>query len=107
MTATGGGALTEGQVYTKQDQVETTAIIWSPCGTTGILNLNNRISLTSSNSTAYGELSNDDATVAFTHQVHVAWQPCKVGGGSGHAGGDDTIGIGPSKPVSNLEFGAN
>ncbi|KAJ4290241.1 hypothetical protein N0V90_010456 [Kalmusia sp. IMI 367209] len=76
MSATGGGALINGQVYTKQDQVETTAVVWSPCGTTGILNVNNRIQLTSSNSSAYGELSNDDATVAFTQQVHVAWQPC-------------------------------
>lgn len=79
MSQTGGGALVDGQVYTKQDKIETTAIIWSPCGTTGLLNINNRISLTSSNSTAYGELSNDDATVAFTHQVHVQWRACTPG----------------------------
>lgn len=76
MSAKGGGDLANGQVYTKQDNVETTAVVWSPCGTTGILNINNRISLRSTNSTAYGELSNDDATVAFTQQVHVSWQPC-------------------------------
>ena len=76
MTATGGGDLINGQVYTKQDSVETTAVVWSPCGTNGILNVNNRISLRSSNSSASGELSNDDATIAFTQQVHVSWQPC-------------------------------
>ncbi|RYP75929.1 hypothetical protein DL769_003732 [Monosporascus sp. CRB-8-3] len=73
----GGGAWALGQVYTKQDKVPTAAVIWSPCGATGILNVNNRIALTSRNSTAYGQISDDDATVAFTQQVHVDWQPCK------------------------------
>src|SRR5689334_5230655 len=93
MTAQGGGALAAGQVYTKQDSIETTATVWSPCGTTGILNINNRISLTSKNSTQAGELSNDDATVAFTQQLHVSWRKC-TGSGSGSSSGDDTIGIG-------------
>ncbi|KAF9736817.1 secreted protein [Paraphaeosphaeria minitans] len=93
MTATGGGALANGQVYTKQDNIETTAVVWSPCGTNGILNVNNRISLRSSNSSAYGELSNDDATIAFTQQVHVSWQPCTPKRRSVTSPGD-TIGIG-------------
>lgn len=79
MTAAGGGALQNGQVYTKQDKVETTATIWSPCGTTGILNINNRLSLTSTKTDAAGELSNDDATVAFTQQLHVSWRACTPG----------------------------
>ncbi|CAI6340904.1 unnamed protein product [Periconia digitata] len=86
MTAQGGGKLAEGEVYTKNDKVETTAVVWSPCGTNGLLNINNRISLTSSNTSAYGELSNDDATVAFTQQVHVAWQPCTPSSGNGNGG---------------------
>ncbi|OAL00997.1 hypothetical protein IQ06DRAFT_325707 [Phaeosphaeriaceae sp. SRC1lsM3a] len=96
---TGGGKLKDGQVYTKQDSVETTATIWSPCGSNGILNINNRISLTSKDAKASGELSNDDATVAFTQQLHVAWKKCTPGSGSG-SGGDNTIGIGqPSSDV--------
>ncbi|KAH7409923.1 hypothetical protein DE146DRAFT_628484 [Phaeosphaeria sp. MPI-PUGE-AT-0046c] len=95
----GGGALKDGQVYTKQDSVETTATIWSPCGSNGILNINNRISLTTKDEKASGELSNDDATVAFTQQLHVAWKKCTPGSGSG-SGSDDTIGIGmPSSDV--------
>ncbi|PVH99154.1 hypothetical protein DM02DRAFT_712129 [Periconia macrospinosa] len=97
MTVNGGGSLADGQVYTKNDKIETTAVVWSPCGTTGLLNINNRISLTSSNTSAYGELSNDDATVAFTQQVHVAWQACKPGSGSG--GG--SIEIGNPKTLSS------
>ncbi|OTA56777.1 hypothetical protein K449DRAFT_336107 [Hypoxylon sp. EC38] len=73
----GGGLWADGQVYTKQDQVPTASVIWSPCGATGILNVNNRIALTSSNSSASGQISDDDATVAFTQQVHVSWQACK------------------------------
>ncbi|KAI0436519.1 hypothetical protein F4803DRAFT_556937 [Xylaria telfairii] len=73
----GGGIWEFGDVYTKQDQVPTASVIWSPCGATGILNVNNRIALTSTNSTASGTISDDDATVALTQQIHVAWQPCK------------------------------
>jgi hypothetical protein len=81
-----------GDVYTKEDKIESTAVIWSPCGANGILNVNNRIALSSTNSTQSGELSNDDATVAFTHQVHVAWQACTKGKDS--AGGDWNVGAG-------------
>ena len=102
MTANGGGSLLNGQVYTKQDSIETTSTIWSPCGNNGILNINNRISLTSKNSSAAGELSNDDATVAFTQQLHVAWRKC-TGSSSGSTNGDDTIGIG--QPSSDITFG--
>ncbi|KAI3321560.1 hypothetical protein HD806DRAFT_524023 [Xylariaceae sp. AK1471] len=73
----GGGLWATGDVYTKQDLVPTAAVIWSPCGATGILNVNNRIALTSTNTTAFGSITDDDATVAFTQQVHVSWQPCK------------------------------
>jgi len=82
----------DGDVYTKEDQVETTATIWAPCGDTGLLNVNNRIALTATNSTLTGELSDDDATVAFTHQVHVSWRPCTPTSGSGSSG----FGVGPS-----------
>ncbi|KAI3330602.1 hypothetical protein F4824DRAFT_515467 [Ustulina deusta] len=72
----GGSPWDFGDVYTKQDLVPTAAIIWSPCGATGILNVNNRVALTTTNATAYGTISDDDATVALTQQVHVAWQAC-------------------------------
>ncbi|TPX17591.1 uncharacterized protein E0L32_012101 [Thyridium curvatum] len=74
---TGGGIWADGQVYTKNDQVPTASYIYSPCGANGILNVNNRISLTSSNSSAVGEITNDDATVAFTQQVHLSWSRCR------------------------------
>ncbi|EUC49626.1 hypothetical protein COCMIDRAFT_84044 [Bipolaris oryzae ATCC 44560] len=101
MSVSGGGAFANGLVYTKQDAVETTATIWSPCGANGILNVNNRIALTSKNADAAGEMSNDDATVAFTHQLHVAWRECKTTSG-GTATGGDSIGIG--SPNAEIDF---
>ncbi|KAJ9131622.1 hypothetical protein NKR23_g11653 [Pleurostoma richardsiae] len=73
----GGGIWADGQVYTKQDQVPTASVIWAPCGANGILNINNRIALTSTNSSASGQVTDDDATVAFTQQLHLSWRACK------------------------------
>jgi hypothetical protein len=50
----------------------------SACGANSILNINNRISLALEKGappTAAEELSDDDATVSFTQQVNLAWQP--------------------------------
>jgi len=73
----GGGIWAQGQVYTKADTIPTASYIYSPCGANGILNINNRIALTSTNSSAMGELTDDDATVAFTQQIHLNWKTCK------------------------------
>jgi hypothetical protein len=72
----GGGVWEQGQVYTKQDQIPTASIIWSPCGANGILNINNRIGLTSTNTTAFGSITDDDATIALTQQLNVQWRSC-------------------------------
>ncbi|KAI9163996.1 hypothetical protein HJFPF1_05631 [Paramyrothecium foliicola] len=72
----GGGVWEAGQVYTKQDQIPTASVIWSPCGANGNLNINNRIGLTTTNTTAYGSITDDDATVAFTQQLNMQWRPC-------------------------------
>lgn len=73
----GGGIWADGQVYTKNDQIPTASYIYSPCGANGILNINNRIALTSSNSSASGSVTDDDATVAFTQQINLSWRACK------------------------------
>ncbi|KAF2430996.1 hypothetical protein EJ08DRAFT_714005 [Tothia fuscella] len=67
-----------GAVYQKTDTVENASTIWSPCGAEGILNVNNRIALTTSGNdkNASGELSDDDATVAFEQKVAVKWRTC-------------------------------
>lgn len=73
----GGGIWEQGQVYTKADRIPTASYIWSPCGASGILNVNNRIALTSSNRTAIGEITDDDATIAFTQQLNIGWRSCR------------------------------
>lgn len=73
----GGGAWAAGQVYTKDDKVPTASVIYAPCGANGILNVNNRIVLASTNKTATGQITDDDATIAFTQQFHLQWRACK------------------------------
>jgi hypothetical protein len=73
----GGGVWADGQVYTKSDAVPGANVVRSPCGgSTAILNINNRLSLTSRDSSASGMLSNDDATASLTQQVHIDWYRC-------------------------------
>jgi len=64
------------QVYTKIDNVQQASLVWSPCGTSGIVNANNRITLTSRNSSASGSLTDDDATVSFQQILLFQWRPC-------------------------------
>jgi hypothetical protein len=73
---TGGGVWTDGQVYTKVDKVPTASYIWSPCGAQGILNINNRLALSTTDRNAEGEFTNDDATVKFTQNLQLLWRPC-------------------------------
>jgi len=75
-TITGGGVWADGQVYTKADSVPTASLIFSPCGASGILNINNRISLRSTNTDAFGSITDDDATIAFTQQLNLNWRNC-------------------------------
>lgn len=73
---TGGGVWADGQVYTKVDKVPTASYVWSPCGAQGILNVNNRLALTTTDKTASGQLTNDDATFKFTQNLQLLWRPC-------------------------------
>jgi hypothetical protein len=75
----GGGMWTEGQVYTRQDEIPTASMIYAPCGGEGILNINNRIQLRNDgdNPDAFGSITDDDATVAFTQQLNINWQECE------------------------------
>lgn len=62
--------------YTKSDTMEEASVVWSPCGTSGIMNANNRISLASKSASAAGLMTNDDATLKFEQQVLLQWRPC-------------------------------
>ncbi|KAG8159676.1 hypothetical protein KVR01_010313 [Diaporthe batatas] len=72
----GGGVWADGQVYTKQDVVPTPNYVKSKCGQTEILNVNNRVALSSTDTNAFGQLTDDDATVDVSQQVHIAWFKC-------------------------------
>lgn len=73
----GGGLWAQGQVYTQRDAVPATDVIRTKCGgRSSTLNINNRVSLTSTDSKASGMISNDDQTLALTQQVNIAWFKC-------------------------------
>jgi hypothetical protein len=65
-----------GKSYTKTDNVENSATVWSPCGANGLLNVNNRIALTSQSPNGTGEISNDDATFKFEQKIRIQWRSC-------------------------------
>jgi hypothetical protein len=71
-----GPEYTNGKTYTKNDSLETSSVVWSPCGANGILNVNSRIALTSRDQNAAGELSNDDATIKFQQKLFLQWRRC-------------------------------
>lgn len=75
-TELSGSEYKDGRMYTKEDQIENASMVWSPCGANGILNINNRIALTSNNNQATGEISNDDATIKFEQKLRLKWQKC-------------------------------
>jgi hypothetical protein len=74
-----GPEFVNGKTYTKKDSLQTTSMVYSPCGANGILNVNNRIALTSSVRGAKGEVTNDDATFKFTQSLRVSWRRCGNG----------------------------
>jgi hypothetical protein len=75
-TSLQGPEYQNGKTYTKQDSIANESMVWSPCGANGILNVNNRIALTSPNAQAAGEISNDDATLKFEQKLRIQWRRC-------------------------------
>jgi hypothetical protein len=67
---------TSGEVYTETDTVPANEVINAPCGKLVDLIINTRIDLKSSSSAASGELTDDDATFAFTQGVNFGWRQC-------------------------------
>jgi hypothetical protein len=62
--------------YLKHDTADSTSTVWSPCGTTGMLNVNSQIRLASTSSAATGLLTTDSTDLKFTQVVYVQWQKC-------------------------------
>lgn len=77
----GGGNYNDGDVYTQTSTISTSKLVLSPCGLLGLgtnaaLNVANTISLGSSNASASGQMTNDDATFGTTQKVSVKWYSC-------------------------------
>ncbi|KAF2840925.1 hypothetical protein M501DRAFT_1010109 [Patellaria atrata CBS 101060] len=63
--------------YLKHDEAEVVSVVWSPCGTEGMLNINSQVRLTSTNSAANGLLTTDSIDAKFTQKLYMQWQTCK------------------------------
>ncbi|KAJ4397394.1 hypothetical protein N0V93_001621 [Gnomoniopsis smithogilvyi] len=73
---TGGESWADGAVYMEEEIVPSPSYVKSKCGTSEILNINNRIALVSSDSNASGQLTDDDATVDQSQQINIQWFTC-------------------------------
>ncbi|CAN9178358.1 hypothetical protein GT037_007292 [Alternaria burnsii] len=62
--------------YLKHDEADSTSVVWAPCGTNGMLNINSQVRLTTTNSSATGLLTTDSTDLKFTQVVYVQWQKC-------------------------------
>ncbi|KAK1753578.1 hypothetical protein QBC47DRAFT_386768 [Echria macrotheca] len=75
-TIKGGGQFATGAVYTETNQVSVSARVRAPCGRNATMLIRTRVNLTASDPDAEGTLTGDDATFAFTQQMHIAWETC-------------------------------
>ncbi|KAK3393325.1 hypothetical protein B0H63DRAFT_516517 [Podospora didyma] len=75
-TIDGGGVYENGTVYTKQDLIPTVSRVASPCGKNATLVIKTRINMSGGSANASGTLTGDDATIAFTQQMHIGWAVC-------------------------------
>jgi hypothetical protein len=63
-----------GDVFTIRQYVNETDAIWSPCNSSSILNINNRVSLTSTYVNGHGELGVED--VSNVMETGIIWRAC-------------------------------
>jgi len=64
------------QDYEVEDDVSLTSVVWSPCGAPVALNIDSAVLLTSSVSSASGEVTDDSIDGKITFIAGVQWQTC-------------------------------
>ncbi|CZR61310.1 uncharacterized protein PAC_11206 [Phialocephala subalpina] len=62
--------------YSVTDSLTLSSTIWSPCGASTALNINSQVRLTSNNSQATGQITDDSIDGKITFVVGVQWQQC-------------------------------
>ncbi|KAE9579212.1 putative secreted protein [Colletotrichum fructicola] len=67
--------------YTKTDKFSLESIVWSPCGTEGMLNIKTAIELNPLSSTKASLMTVDSNDLKVTQKYYVQWRKCK---GNGH-----------------------
>ncbi|KAF3192369.1 hypothetical protein TWF225_000618 [Orbilia oligospora] len=64
--------------YLIHDEIESTSVVWSPCGEAGALNINSQINLKSSISGASGLMTTDSEDGKFTYVLGMQWAQCPM-----------------------------
>ncbi|KAF2458412.1 hypothetical protein BDY21DRAFT_385436 [Lineolata rhizophorae] len=62
--------------YLKHDEADNASIVWSPCGESGMLNINSQVRLTTSDRSKSGLLTTDSLDAKFTQEIYVQWREC-------------------------------
>ncbi|KAE8454279.1 hypothetical protein EG329_005204 [Mollisiaceae sp. DMI_Dod_QoI] len=62
--------------YAVTDSLPLTSTVWSPCGASSALNINSEVRLSSSNSGATGQITDDSTDGKIEFVVGVQWQQC-------------------------------
>ena len=62
--------------YEVIDDIPLTSVVWSPCGAPVPLNIDSQVRLSTSSTTASGEITDDSTDGKITFIVGVQWQKC-------------------------------
>lgn len=62
--------------YEVIDDIPLTSVVWSPCGAPVALNINSQVRLSTSSTTASGQITDDSVDGKITFVVGVQWQKC-------------------------------
>jgi hypothetical protein len=67
----------KGKKFRVSQKHEKAKITWSTCRGQSVLNIVDRVSLSSRNKNATGVIAVDDATLSLTHEMSIQWRFCK------------------------------
>lgn len=62
--------------YSITDSLPLTSVVWSPCGSSSALNINSQVRLSTSSTTATGQITDDSVDGKITFQFGFNWQTC-------------------------------
>ncbi|KAF1990235.1 hypothetical protein K402DRAFT_224745 [Aulographum hederae CBS 113979] len=62
--------------YVKNDKASQESLVWSPCGSEGLLNINSQVRLQQRDKKASGLLTTDTIDAKFVQELAITWRKC-------------------------------